>query len=111
MNDTLNKLYDLVNSRHDADPKKSYVAKLFKKGEGKICQKIGEEAAEVIVAALDEKKKHVVSESADLLFHLTVLWAKKGIKPEDVAEELNARMGISGLDEKAARRDAARDEH
>jgi phosphoribosyl-ATP pyrophosphohydrolase len=104
MTDILEKLGKVIEQRRGANPKNSYVAKLFKKGTGKICQKIGEEATEVVVAALSEKKKHVISESADLLFHLSMLWADKGIKPSDVMDELDSRMGISGLDEKAARK-------
>ncbi len=101
--DTLDKLYDLLRERKKADPKKSYVAGLFKAGEEKIGRKVVEEASEVLIAGIKESNKRIVSESADLIFHLTVLLAKKGIKPEKVMQELEARMGISGLDEKAAR--------
>jgi phosphoribosyl-ATP pyrophosphohydrolase len=102
-NDTLNKLYKVIQDRKKADPKKSYVAKLLKDGEEKIGRKITEEASEVLIAGIKESKKRVVSESADLVFHLMVLLAKKNIKPDEVLAELEKRMGISGLDEKAAR--------
>ena len=98
----------MVLSRKKADPEKSYAAKLFHRGRGKICQKLGEEAVETVVAALSESKKATVSESADLLFHLTMLWAEMGIKPGDVMAELEGRMGVSGLDEKAARGKSAK---
>ena len=104
MSDTLKKLAEVIEERKDKSPDKSYVAKMFKKGTNKICQKVGEEATEVVIAALAEKKKDVVSESADLLFHLCMLWAKKDIAVEEVMAELEARMGMSGLDEKAARK-------
>lgn len=100
---TLDKLYKLILDRKKADPKKSYVAKLFKEGDEKIGRKITEEASEVLIAAIKEPKKRIVSEMADLLFHMMVMLAKKGIKPDDVLGELEKRMGISGLDEKAAR--------
>ncbi len=101
--DTLNKLYKTLQDRKKADPKKSYVAKLFKEGPEKIGRKITEEASEVLIAGIKESKKRIISESADLIFHLTVLLAKKNIKPDEVMEEIENRMGISGLDEKAAR--------
>ena len=101
--DTLNKLYKTLQDKKKANPSKSYVAKLFKEGEEKIGRKIAEEATEVLVAGINESKKRIISESADLMFHLMVLLAKKNIKPDDVLGELEKRMGISGLDEKAAR--------
>ena len=103
MTDTLKKLCEVIEDRRGKSPDKSYVAKMFKKGRNKICQKVGEEAAEVIIASLAEKKKDVVSESADLLFHLCMLWADKGVSIDKVMAELESRMGMSGLDEKAAR--------
>jgi phosphoribosyl-ATP pyrophosphohydrolase len=102
-NDTLNKLYKTLQDRKKADPKKSYVAKLYKEGAEKIGRKITEEASEVLIAGIKETNKRIVSESADLVFHLMVLLAKKNIKPDEVMKELEKRMGISGLDEKAAR--------
>jgi phosphoribosyl-ATP pyrophosphohydrolase len=101
---TLDKLYKTILDRKKADPDRSYVAKLLKGGDEKIGRKITEEASEVLIAGIKETKKRVISESADLVFHLMVLWAKKGIKPEAIFDELEKRMGISGLDEKAARK-------
>lgn len=102
-NHTLDTLFATIQSRKGTDPASSYTAKLLDKGRGKICEKIGEEATEVIVAALSETPDNIASESADLLYHLAVLWAEAGIKPEDVWEKLEAREGTSGIDEKASR--------
>jgi phosphoribosyl-ATP pyrophosphohydrolase len=99
----LGQLYDVIESRLGGDPKTSHTAKLFKKGRGVICKKFGEEAVEVIIATLSEKKINVISESADMLYHLLVLWAEAGIKPGEVWTELESRIGISGIDEKANR--------
>lgn len=103
-NDTWEDLFTLIESRKKGDPDKSYVAKLFNRGINKVCQKAGEEAVEVIIAALAESKKDFVNECADLMFHLTVLCAMKGIKPSEIMQELEDRMGTSGIDEKAARK-------
>ena len=101
---TLDDLFAVIDSRCGKSHKESYTAKLFKKGRGKICQKLGEEAVETVVAALDETPADVVSESADLLYHLLVLWADLGIKPEAVWEELRRREGLSGIVEKKERK-------
>jgi phosphoribosyl-ATP pyrophosphohydrolase len=101
--DILLKLYKVVQSRKKADPETSYAARLYRRGRLKICQKLGEEAVETVIAALAESKKATISESADMLFHLTVLWAEMGIKPQDVMKELEGRMGKSGVAEKASR--------
>jgi phosphoribosyl-ATP pyrophosphohydrolase len=100
---TLDRLFDVIEGRKGQDPKTSYVANLYKKGRKKIAQKLGEEAVETVIAATADKRDEIVSESADLLFHLMVLWADSGVRPEDVYAELAAREGLSGLDEKAAR--------
>lgn len=99
----LDHLFQVVTARKGADPGDSYTARLFSKGRGKICQKLGEEATETIVAALTEGPDQVVGESADLLYHLSVLWADAGVTPERVWAELARRFGTSGLAEKAAR--------
>ena len=101
--EVLDDLFEVIKSRIGGDEKKSYVAKLFKRGRKKIAQKLGEEAAELIIEAVDDDKKNAVSESADLLFHLMVLWADMGIKPEKVMKELAKRKGISGIEEKESR--------
>ncbi len=85
-------LYDIIQGRFKADPSESYVAKLHNKGINKIAQKVGEEAAEVIIAGLKEGKNELVNESADLIFHLMVLLAERGVDVEDVLTELKKRM-------------------
>ena len=86
-----------------ADPASSYVASLAAKGLPKVAQKVGEEAVETLIAALGEPDAALVSEAADLLFHLTLLLKLRGLGLDDVAEELNRRHGMSGLAEKAGR--------
>jgi phosphoribosyl-ATP pyrophosphohydrolase len=101
----LNKLYEIILSRKtDGDPSVSYVAKLFQKGRGTIAQKVGEEATETIIAALSETAESVAQESADLLFHLCILWAECGVTPKQVMDILANREGISGLIEKENRK-------
>ena len=103
MTQILDQLYALVASRKGADPETSYTAKLFSRGRPKIAQKVGEEAVETVIAALAQGPDAVVGESADLLYHLTVLWADCGVTPDQVWAELAKRQGLSGLDEKKAR--------
>ncbi len=100
----IDELAAVIAARRGADPKSSYTAKLFAKGRGKIAQKLGEEAVEAIVAALAESPERLAGESADLLYHLLVLWAECGVKPEDVWAELERRQGTSGIAEKKARK-------
>jgi phosphoribosyl-ATP pyrophosphohydrolase len=85
------------------DPLSSYVASLAAKGRGKIAQKLGEEAVETIIAALDGDAAALTAEAADLVFHLTVLLSHRGLGWADVLAELERREGTSGLTEKAAR--------
>lgn len=99
----LEELTVLINGRKDADPSSSYVASLFAKGTKKIAQKVGEEGVETAIAAVDGDKNGLVSESADLLFHLMVLLSANDLSLEDTITELQSREGLSGLAEKAAR--------
>ena len=99
----LEHLYSIISSRKDSDPEASYTAHLFAKGTPEIARKLGEEAVETITAALVEEDKSIIRESADLLYHLLVLWAEKGIVPSEVWDELTRREGTSGIDEKAGR--------
>lgn len=101
--DTLKDLYDVLLDRKHADSKTSYVSSLYQKGTVKIVNKVLEEAVETGVEALSDNKEKLASESADLLFHLMVLWAHKGIKPEDVIAVLEKRSGTSGHTEKMQR--------
>lgn len=101
--DIMQRLYEVILERRKADPEESYVAKRFKQGTAKIAQKFGEESVETVIAAMQEDRKEVISESADMIFHWLLLIADAGVKPEEVMEELDKRTGISGLDEKALR--------
>lgn len=101
--DTLTRLEATVIERLSADPSVSYVASLAERGLPTIARKLGEEATEAVVAALSGSEEELVGEAADVLFHLTVLLAAKGIPLERVMSELERREGASGLDEKASR--------
>ena len=102
------RLYDQVLARKSADPARSYTAKLLKEGVVKCAKKVGEEGVEVGLAAVAGDKKERIAESADLLYHLCVLWVAAGVDPADVYQELQAREGRSGLDDKAARKGIVR---
>lgn len=104
MNDTLAKLYQTILERKQAGGNNSYVASLFAKGSATIAKKLGEEATETVIAAAQRDRDAVVRESADLLFHLLVLWAEQGVTPKEVEAELQRREGTSGLEEKAGRK-------
>ncbi len=102
--DVLDGLFRVIESRKGGDAGSSYTAKLLAGGPPKIGKKINEEAAEVTIAALSEGKDAVMRESADLLYHLLVMWAAMGVSPSDVYGELARREGISGIDEKKSRK-------
>ena len=99
----LEEIQNVIDSRKGADPESSYVAQLFHKGGDKILKKVIEEAGEVLMAAKDGDKAHLVYETADLWFHCMVLLSAHGLRAEDVVNELARRQGLSGLVEKAAR--------
>jgi phosphoribosyl-ATP pyrophosphohydrolase len=111
MSDTpsiLDRVARTIESRKGADPATSYVAKLFSKGDDAILKKIGEEATETVMAAKDARvsgdASKVLYECADLWFHSLVLLARFDLTPQQVLDELARREGISGIDEKAARK-------
>jgi phosphoribosyl-ATP pyrophosphohydrolase len=104
MSDPLDKLFATIASRKDADPGMSYTAKLLAAGVEKCAKKFGEEATEVVIAAIQKDKEELAKESADVLYHLLVLWAASGIKPQDVYAVLQSRESQSGLEEKASRK-------
>ncbi|KRB92746.1 phosphoribosyl-ATP diphosphatase [Noviherbaspirillum sp. Root189] len=113
MSETLKRLAAVIESRKPAnggDPDKSYVAKLFVKGDDAILKKIGEEATETVMAAKDARvsgdKSKVLYECADLWFHSMVMLAQFDLTPQDVLDELARREGLSGLAEKASRKDS-----
>ena len=102
MTDILDRLEATIRDRRGADPASSYVAALFAHGTPRIAQKVGEEATEVVIAAL-ARPDTLASEAADLLFHLLVLLADAGLDLADVTAELARREGLSGHEEKASR--------
>ncbi|MEJ2214404.1 MAG: phosphoribosyl-ATP diphosphatase [Gammaproteobacteria bacterium] len=104
MSDVLNRLAEVLEQRKQADPDSSYVAKLYSKGLDAILKKIGEEATETVMAAKDGKPDKIVYEIADLWFHTMVLLSQQGLSPQDVLTELDRRFGLSGLEEKANRK-------
>ncbi len=106
-NDILARLADTLEARKQADPRASYVAKLYSQGLDAILKKVAEEAAETIMAAKDGEPDKIVYETADLWFHSLVLLAQQGLRPEAVLNELARREGMSGLVEKAARKEKA----
>ncbi|MFP3259300.1 MAG: phosphoribosyl-ATP diphosphatase [Sulfolobus sp.] len=91
-NEVLNQLYEIIIDRIRTKKEGSYTVKLLERGKPYVAQKVGEEASEVIVAALAETKERFISEVADLLYHLLVLMVLEGVSLEDVYEELRRRM-------------------
>ena len=106
---TLDAVFDLIADRVAAyeageiDPK-SRTHKMLAAGREKIAQKVGEEAVEVVIEAVSGRKKHLVEESADLLFFLTLMWAERGVDPDKVWTELHARLGLPEEEERARRK-------
>ncbi|HEY4042530.1 MAG TPA: phosphoribosyl-ATP diphosphatase [Rhodopila sp.] len=99
----LDRLFAVVESRRGADPMISHSARLLSRGPAKVAQKFGEEAVECLIEAVAGNRDALIAESADVLYHLLVLWVSAGISAADVWTELNRREGISGIAEKAAR--------
>ena len=103
MSSTLFRLARVLEKRKSADPASSYVAGLYRGGPNAILKKVGEEAAEVVIAAKDGDRRAIVREVADLWFHTLVLLVQQELEPGEVLDELERRFGIGGHDEKAAR--------
>lgn len=101
--EVLDRLFTVVLSRRDADPTVSHSARLLSRGPAKVAQKFGEEAVECLIEAVAGNREALIAESADVLYHLLVLWVSSGVDPADVWAELIRREGISGIAEKAAR--------
>ncbi len=99
----LDRLYRVIESRRSGDPTTSHTAKLFQKGTRKIAQKVGEEAVETVIEAVRGRRDKLIAESADLMYHLLVMWADARIDPAEVWNELARREGVSGIAEKRAR--------
>lgn len=104
VSEILKDLYVILKQRKGADPKDSYVASLYHKGTQHISDKVIEEAEETIAEAIKGDKDRLKEESADLLFHLSVLWADQGVSPDEVLAVLEKRFGQSGHAEKASRK-------
>ena len=100
---TLEKLFDLIESRAQLDPKTSWTARLLAKGPEKCAEKFGEEAVEAIIEVIKDDRIKIVAEAADVLFHLLVMLKSRDVKLADVMEELEKRQGQSGLQEKDSR--------
>ena len=104
MSDILTQIAETLEQRKQADADSSYVASLYAKGLDTILKKIGEEATETVIAAKGGDQAQLVHETADLWFHTLVMLAARGLGPGDILNELEDRFGLSGLDEKAARK-------
>ena len=104
--DILRQLVKVLEQRKRADPDSSYVAGLYHKGLDTILKKVGEEATETVIAAKGGDADELVYETADLWFHTLVLLVHQGVDPDRVLNELERRFGLSGLEEKAARKDS-----
>ena len=100
---SLDRLYDVIVTRKDESPEDSYTSQLFASAPVNPARKLCEEATEVLIEALNQNKVKLTSESADLLYHLLVVWAAAEINPQDVWQELDRRQGTSGLFEKQSR--------
>ena len=104
----VDRLYATILARKRASAKTSYTAQLLKRGTAQCAKKLGEEGVEAALAAVSGTKKELIGESADVLYHLLVVWAARGIKPKAVYDALGARESRSGLAEKKSRRKKSR---
>ena len=99
----LDRLWQVVLERRGADPAVSHSARLLRRGTAKVAQKFGEEAVECLIEAVAGNRDALVSESADVLYHLLLVWVDAGVPPSAVWAELERREGVSGVSEKASR--------
>ena len=102
--DVIDRLVAQIQLKRHGDAETSYVAKLTARGRAKIVQKLGEEAVETVIAGMQGDRGDIVSEAADLMFHLCVLLVDAGLSMDDIRTELVRREGVSGLAEKAGRK-------
>ncbi len=100
MADSLERLFDAVRDLKKGDPARSRTARLIRAGRSKIAKKLGEEAVEVVIDAMHGDRDAVIKESADLLYHLVVLWVSTGVRPQDVWAEMKYREDTFGIAEK-----------
>ncbi len=105
LGETLERLWRVIEQRRGADPADSYTAKLLSRGAAKVAQKFGEEAIEAVIEGARGERLALIGESADVLYHLLVMWAATGVGPNDVAAELARREGVSGISEKKRRKE------
>lgn len=101
--DVLDRLWGVVTGRREASPETSHSARLLSRGTAKVAQKFGEEAVECLIEAVAGNRTALIAESADVLYHLIVMWVDAGVQPEEVWAELERREGVSGIVEKAGR--------
>jgi phosphoribosyl-ATP pyrophosphohydrolase len=99
----LDRIWTVVTNQRDADPEASPSARLLSRGRPKVVQKFGEQAVECLIEAVTGNREALVAESADVLYHLIVLWVDAGVRPDEVWAELKRREGISGVADKASR--------
>lgn len=104
MSDILTRLSQTIEARRGADPASSHTAGLLAKGAARCAQKFGEEAVEAVIAAARGDKAELTAECADALYHMAVMLAASGLRIEDALAELARREGVSGVEEKAARK-------
>ena len=103
--EVLNRLQTLIKTRKNSSVEESYTSGLFQKGQDHILKKLGEESYEVVMASKDNDREHIIRELADLWFHSLVVMAYHNVSIGDVALELERREGVSGLEEKASRKE------
>ena len=101
---TIHDLAATIDARAASGGEASYTRKLLDKGAEHCAKKLGEEAVETVIAAVENNRGHLIAESADLLFHLLVLMKSRGVSLEEVETALQKRTTMSGLDEKASRK-------
>ena len=104
LGDSLARLWATIETRRGASAETSYTAKLLAAGPAGVARKLGEESLEAIIEAVKGDSGALTRESADVLYHLLVLWAAAGLTPDDVAAELTRREGVSGIEEKKGRK-------
>lgn len=103
--DVLDQIFETIQLRKLSSPDESYTAQLFAKGENKILKKIGEETTELVMASVANDRENIIYEAGDVIYHMMVLLSHKDIEISEVYKELARRMGVSGLEEKASRKD------
>jgi phosphoribosyl-ATP pyrophosphohydrolase len=101
---SLHDLVKIIDARAASGGEGSYTRKLLDKGPEHCAKKFGEEAVETVIAGIGHDRDHLIAESADLLFHWLVLLKSRGVRLEEVEATLEQRTGMSGLEEKAARK-------